>query len=184
MSELSSLYVRVHLSAPAMQAFEQSAPAHSGRYGDWRPWLDAATFYGTIGAADIEAIGARLAGLQVRAYLDNLCASRFNGPAESRYDPQAEVWTLAVTQCAENYRDFIEVLSIVRGIADYKDRPGEDLALIFPFLWGGPPEAHLRIAAGASALVMPAPEAAVAEASAFLQRVYEQFTAQFDPHDL
>ena len=56
MSEPSSLYLRVTLTTAGYEAFQRSLPAAPREYDDWRPWLDAAQFYGTITDEEIQAM--------------------------------------------------------------------------------------------------------------------------------
>lgn len=179
MSEPSSLYARVRLSAPALRAFVESRPARPAAYGDWRGWLDRASFHGTISDADIAATEAS-AEPSVRAYLDELCRPVINEPSRERYDPVTQTWTLAVLQYSENYGDYIDILTIIRAIAAHKDLPGEDVILIHPFLWGGEPEAYLRIVEGASHFAQQVPGEVIAEADACFRQLCDEYADGID----
>jgi hypothetical protein len=182
MSELSSLYARVRLSEAALRAFVESRPARTAAYGDWRGWLDRASFHGTISDAEITAMPAG-AEPSVRAVLDALCRP-LDESSRERYDPVTQTWTLAVLQFSENYGDFIDTLTIIRAIAAYRDLPGDDAILIYPFLWGGEPEAYLRIAEGTSHFEPQAPGDVIAEANACFQQLYDEYTDGMDPDTL
>jgi hypothetical protein len=179
MSEPSSLYARIHLSEPALRAFVESRPTRPAAYGDWRGWLDRASFYGTISDAAIAAMEPS-AEPSVRAYLDALCRPVVYEPSRERYDPATQTWTLTVLQYAENYGDFIDILTIIRAITAYKDLPGDDVILIYPFLWGGEPEAYLRIAEGASHFEQQVPGDVIAEADAYFRQLCDEYTDSID----
>ncbi len=183
MSEPSSLYARVHLSAPALRAFMESPLARPTAYSDWRGWLDRASFHGTIRDAEIAAMPTG-AEPSVRAALAALCRPLPYEPAQERYDPVTQTWTLAVLQFSENYYDFIDILTIIRAIAAYKDLPGEDVILIYPFLWGGEPEVYLRVTAGASHFAPQVPGEMIAEADACFRRLCNEHTAGINPDAL
>lgn len=183
MSEPSSVYARVHLSAPALGAFMESLLARPATYADWRGWLDRASFHGTISDVEIAAMPAG-AEPSVRAVIDALCRPVAYEPAREHYDPVTQTWTLAVLQFSENYYDFIDILTIIRAIAAYKDLPGEDVLLIYLYLWGGDPEAYLRIAEGASHFAPQTPGEVIAEADACFRQPCDEHAAGSDPDTL
>lgn len=173
MSEPSSLYMRITLTPQAFAAFCQSRPVAPRFYQDWQSWLATQTFYGEITDERI----AQLPAAEVTSlgeYLTYLAKDMDAGPAKTVYDPVTKRCTLAVPQLSENYIDFIEVLTLLRGVAHYKDLPGEDFILIYPHFWGGAPEAYLVITEGSSQFVAPTPDTAIHEASQFLEKLYEE----------
>jgi len=180
MSEPSSLYLRVRLSEAALEAYKQSQPLAPNRYTDWRPWLETKTYHGQIADDDIAALrfaDDKTCGAYVSAWSGDIYA----GPAASRYDPATQTWTLVIAGCSENYREFIEILSILRGVAVYKDLPGEDFILIYPYFWSGAPEAYLVLAQGTSRFEQAIPPGALAEADARLQGLYDEVMGATPP---
>jgi hypothetical protein len=180
MSEPSSLYLRVRLSEAALEAYKQSQPSTPSRYTDWQPWLVTKTYNGQITDADIAALNFandKTCGAYVAAWSGDVYA----GPAASHYDSATQTWTLVIAGCSENYREFIEILSVLRGVAVYKDVPGEDFILIYPYFWGGAPEAYLVLTQGASRFEQTIPPEALAEADARLQGLYDEVMASAPP---
>src|SRR6476660_7511369 len=128
MSEPNSSYARVRLSEAAFSAFLASTPARPSQYTDWIPWLATRNYSGAISQAEIEQMDSVYEGekglLSVGAVLDVwLNAPHFN-VGESRYDGETHTWTFGNLEGSENYKDFIYFLSILRGVAQYKDLPG------------------------------------------------------------
>jgi hypothetical protein len=52
--------------------------------------------------------------------------------------------------------------------------------LIYPYLWGGAPEAYLRIAEGTSHFAPQAPGNVIAEADAYFKRLCDEHTEGMD----
>jgi hypothetical protein len=119
------------LTAQNLEEFTNSlliAPRH---YHDWQPWLRTRTYYGEINDAEIQGMNPATdmgfsAARTVGEYLLLLLQDADTSPAEVQYDAASTTWTLCVMELSENYKDFILVLSVLRGIAAYKDIPGED----------------------------------------------------------
>jgi len=187
MSEPSSAYARVRLSKAAFAAFLASVPARPNQYPDWIAWLATSSYSGTLTQADIDQMGYddydRDKISSVGAILDLWLNAPHFSVGESRYDNETQTWTFGNLDGSENYRDFIVFLTILRGVAYFKDLPGEDFILIFPFFWGGPPEAYVLITPGSSRLVAEAPEAAEAEATEHLQKIYETLQSAYSDSD-
>lgn len=179
MSEPSSLYVCVTLTQKSFAAFCQSQPVAPHFYKDWQGWLATKKFYGAITDEQIAALSAAPV-TSLGDYLTSLVQDIYAGPAQSVYDPAANRWTLVVAQLSENFIDFIEALTPLRRVAQYKDLPGEDFILIYPHFWGGEPEAYLVVTEGNSAFVHNAPAEAIDEASQALQRLYQEFVGSGD----
>lgn len=178
MSEPSSLYVRVQLTPGSFDAFLSSAPIDPAHYDDWQAWLATHTFHGTISDEDIRSLH-HSAG-SVRDYVAGAVASPFNGPASSHYDPATNTWILRILQCSENYGEFIQILSVVRAVATYQDIPGDGCILLYPYLWGGPPNAYLNISAGTSTFCKSIPTRILHEATRSFDTLYQAYSAQFD----
>src|SRR5262249_49259310 len=171
MSEPSSLYMRVRLTAKNLEAFKNSlliAPSH---YTDWQPWLHTRTYYGEITDAEIQGMEFSEV-LSVGEYLSLLLQDVYASPSQARYDIASNTWTLCVMELSENYKDFILVLSILRGIAAYKDTPGEDFIIIYPYLWTDNSEmyvdAYVTLTTGNSQMVNEIPAEAITEANQML----------------
>lgn len=179
MSEPSSLYVRITLTEKNFEAFCQSQPVAPSFYQDWQGWLTTQKFYGAITDERIAALSVAPSP-SLGEYLAQLVQDIYAGPAQSTYDPVAKRWTLAVAQLSENFFDFIEELTLLRSVAQYKDLPGEDFILIYPHFWGGDPQAYLVVTEGHSAFVHNAPKEALDEASQAMQRLYQEFVGSSD----
>jgi hypothetical protein len=178
MSEPSSLYARVRLSQAAFAAFQSSTPKLPSDYHDWLPWLANRQFYGEITEADIYELNHGNA-----ATVDGALLAWMEYPDldlnQTSYDPESQTWRIGVLQCSENYYDYMLVLSFLRGIAAFKDLPGEDFILITPYLWGGPPEAYVVVTPGSSRFNAEIPDEVLAEANAGLQKILEAMENEF-----
>lgn len=190
MSEPSSLYMRVKLSEDGLSAFKTSPLAPPRAYNDWHDWLKSRKFTGKITAGDIRtmepptaadlaatanrvATASGQAGTAVASskaptvddYLASMLANPQMGPSRVHYDSISNLWTLAIAQCSENMREYIEILSILRAVAKFKDMPGDDFILIFPYLWGGTPNAYVAIEQWYSHVLTVAADFAITEAN-------------------
>jgi hypothetical protein len=183
MSEPSSLYVRVTLSEAAMSSFRQSPVSLPGEYQDWLPWLETQKFYGEITNADIEELGQNpgirpkdiaTAGEFLDFFAEDTAGTRIV------HDTSTGLWTLRMLEFSENYYDYIETLAILRALAKFKDLPGEDFVLIFPYLWGDEPTVYLSIRQGSGELIAPTPEKSIAEAKAAMKALVDEVTAGMD----
>src|SRR5262249_29701975 len=139
----------VHVTAEKLQAFHNSRLIAPRSYTDWHPWLDTKTFYSDITAADIQNMdpvhdAGVSDGQSVGEYLAFLLQDAYASPAHAHYDATSQTWILCVMQLSENYNEFILVLSILRGIAAYKDLPDEDFIIIYPYLWVENPGAYVE----------------------------------------
>jgi hypothetical protein len=175
MSEPSSLYLRVTLTQKNLDALMASRVALPKEYDDWLSWLTTKKIHGAITAGEIEQCNAadtRTFG----AYINALEREMWAG-ARAQYDAATQRWTLGVLQLSENYFEYIEALAILRAVARYRDLPGDDFILIYPYLWGDPPNAYVELAQGTSKFIAEIPAPALAEANAGLKKVYEQITA-------
>ena len=183
MSEPSSLYARVRLTASAFAAFQASSLALPGAYTDWRTWLDRQRYYGQISDAEIATAVYPEPANTVGAYLAETAAMSAFGLG-SHYDPVTETWLFRLIECSENYFDFVLILSVLRAIAHYKDLPDtpvqDDFILIYPFLWGGAPNAYVVITPGTSYFGAAIPPTAIQEADASFTALYEALRAQGD----
>lgn len=192
MSEADSLYVRVSLSEPGFAAFRQSPLSRPRNYGDWLPWLATRAYVGEkIGQADIEAMDF-LEYASVGDYLDSLVADTFFGrqTARSLHHPSTNRWTLLVMQFSDNYNDFIEALAALRAVAQFKDMPGQDFILIFPY-FAAPfdispnrdvdEKTYLSVGHGTSALAAQTPAEAIQEAESAMKDFYDEVLAELDP---
>lgn len=188
MSEPSSLYMRVHLTAEQLEAFQSSRLMAPRSYDDWQPWLDSKTFHGNITAADIQNLNPSLdAGASdvqsVGEYLSFLLEDAYASPSQANYDATTQTWTLYVMQLSENYNDFIVALSILRGIAAYKDLPGDDFIIIYPYLWAENPgafaEAYVVVTPGSSRILNQIPADVIHEANQRLGNVLDAFRQSY-----
>lgn len=179
MSEPSSLYMRVTLTQENLNALYASAAALPKHYDDWLAWLATKKFHGAITTADIQTMDA--AELNTfGAYIQTLERAAWAG-ARAHYDATTRRWTFGVLQLSENYRDFVQALAILRAAAHFKNLPGDDFILIYPYIWGDPPGAYVEIAQASSRFVNVIPPPALAEANDGLYAVYTQITAGMDP---
>jgi hypothetical protein len=177
MSEPSSLYARVSLSADAFAAYRASPVARASDYDDWLAWLADKSYSGPrMTAADIAAIADSVSCTTAGEWIDGVAGFG----ARSAYDKQAGRWILMAAQFSENYREYIEALAVLRAAGRFKDRGGDDFVLIYPFYWGYPGGVGARIAQGSSTLWGPLPQAAVTEASAALQAFHDEMTRGLD----
>jgi hypothetical protein len=178
MSEPSSLYLRLTLTEAALAAYRQSRPQPPTAYTDWLPWLATRQFYGTIDAQKIAELPFP-ADTSCGDYLAELVNSPYAAPTADHYDPVTHAWTLAVTMYSENYFDFIELLSVLRNVAQYKDLPSPDFILIYPYLWGDAPNAYLVVEQGASHFEPDTLAPALAEANAALKTLVDAMADSF-----
>jgi hypothetical protein len=181
-SEPRSLYARVTLGAAALAAWRAAPVGRATDWDDWMPWLAVQSYSGPrMTPADIAAI-ARRPDPRLRTNGDWIDAVAGFG-ARAAYDAATQRWALMVIEYSENYREYIEALAVLRGAARFKDRPGDDFVLIFPYMWGYPGGVGAGIGQGSSTLWGPLPGAAVAEASAALQALYEDARRRFNRDD-
>ncbi len=190
MSEPSSLYMRVTLSQARLDAFLHS-PLNSGDYlphasTDWRSWLDSKRFYGQISDREIAEMNPiRNLGLPphstVADFITNLVEDIYFSPGQVQSDPVCHRWSLTVLGLSENYLDFLVTLSVLRAVAQFKDLPGEDFILIYPYLWepeaGRGANAFLGIDQGHSWFVNDVteiPVSAIAEADQQIRQLIER----------
>lgn len=183
MSEPSSLYIRVTLSEAAMSSFRQSPLALPGEYHDWLAWLGTQSFYGEITDAGVKELDQNpcirpkdmaTAGEFLDFFAEDTAGTRIT------HDADTGLWTLRMLEFSENYYDFIETLAILRALAKFKDLPGEDFVLIFPYLWGDEPTVYLSIRQGSSELVSEPPEESIAEGKVAMKALMDEITASMD----
>ncbi|WP_367848532.1 hypothetical protein [Rhodoferax sp. WC2427] len=136
MSELHSLYVRVHLSKRAYQKFMDSRCANANVFGDWMEWLGGIELVSGPMTPKRVAEYARRGGpdVSVGTFVAQWCAEPENAAA-SRYDEATETWQFCVLQFSENYGEFLEFLPSMRAACFFKDRPGDDFLVVYPFIW-------------------------------------------------
>ncbi len=181
MSEPSSLYLRLTLTEAALEAYKRSRPQPPRAYSDWQGWLATAHFNGSIGddrIATSEFPTDKTCGDYINLWVD----SPVSIPG-SRYDAVTQTWTLIIASCSENYFEFIEILSVLRSVDRYKNLPDEGFILIWPYFWGGAPEAYLVIDQGSSRLELNIPPAAVTEADAQIKVLHDAIMGSY-PADL
>lgn len=183
MSEASSLVARIRLTESALAAFQASAPALPSQFEDWRSWLTSKHYYGDITDAEIQQmkqVEATSTGEMLVLWLQK----PMMGFGQAHYDPTTQTWTLGLLDCSENYKDFILVLSVLRAIALFKDLPGEDFILIYPYMWGGSPNAYVAITTGSSRFSDEIPPAVLTEADAVLTQIREALAGAYSDDDL
>lgn len=183
MSEPSSLYARIHLTEAALAAYRAGPPALPSQFDDWQPWLATRQFHGSITGAGIAALthdGIPTVEEMLTTWLD----SPYGSAGREGYDPATQTWSFAILECSENYMDFILALAWLRAIAAHKDLPGDDFILIFPFLWGGEPEAFLVVSPGASHFQAGIPPDLLAAAHAAFQQIVDELAAAFGDQNL
>ncbi len=173
MSEPSSLYLRVSLTESALEAFRQSGPKPPSAYNDWLAWLASKQFYGAIDAARIAEI-TYPAGTTCGSYVAECVNHPDTLPTLDHYDPASQTWTLIIGMFSENYFDFIELLTVLRNITDFKDLPGEGAILLWSYFWGVETNAYLVIGQGASRFEDQVPPAVQTEANALLKSLVDQ----------
>lgn len=188
MSESSSLYARVQLTESALHAFLESKPALPRQYHDWREWLSSKQYYGEISDASIQAM-EHIEGTTVGNTLALWLQKPYEGLGQASYDAATQRWILGLLDCLENYKDFILVLSLLRAISHYKDLPGDDFILIYPYMGGGTPEAYVPkvyviVSQGRTLLASEVPDAVREEADAGLSRIREALASSFSKDDL
>lgn len=192
MAEPSSLYARVRMTPKAFAAFLDSPLAIPSDYDDWLPWLSTKRFRGSLDDLNIELLDPRedaeRHGVKsVGDYLNLLKEKLPIGPVESRYDPQTETWTMVVAGLSDDYVDLIISLSILRVVARHKDTEGEDVILVYPYVWEDHPDvfanAYLVITPGVSRFVREVPDAIAEEANELLGRLIDEYTGLYDEDD-
>jgi hypothetical protein len=185
--------MRVKLTQESLEVFKASPLAAPSRYSDWRPWLDSKKFHGEITDAEIQSLNpsneiARFPIHTFGDYLSLLSQDVSAAPVQSRYDTLSNTWTLCVLGLSENYKDFILILALLRGIEQYKDLPGEDFILIYPYFWeenaGASANAYVTLSAGSSRLVDEIPASAIQEANQALGKMLEEFRSSYNEDDL
>jgi hypothetical protein len=134
MSELDSLYLRVHLTKHAYEKYMASQAADARDFSDSMPWLSKARMHGPGFVPErINEIGRASRKLSVSEEISHW-ANGFAG--SSLYDESTETWRFCIFQLAENYEDFLDFLPTVRAVCWFKDRPGIDFILLYPYFWG------------------------------------------------
>lgn len=189
MSEPSSLYMRVSLTEKNFENFKNSLPVLPNFYNDWLPWLSSKKYYGNITDDEIQKMTHQPDDVKsVGDYVSFLTQDIYAGPSQSLYDAASNTWTLCIAGLSENYKEFISVLSILRGVEKYKDLPGEDFILIYPYFWLEHPEkytnAYVVIRNGESRIVNEIPAKAIDEANQALGKMIENFRSSYDDADL
>jgi hypothetical protein len=183
MAELDSLYLRVRLSKQAYQRYLDSVSLDARYFPDWMDWIGHARMHGPpMTPPDIAGIGEASLKEPVAEKIKSLLeADDELSIGRSTYDEATETWRLGLLQFAQNYRDFLEWLPLLRAIDRFKDRPGTDILLVYDFLWSV--EAYtvlFEIDEGTSRIAgspdqdVPFPTAYAEEASAFLRAMIPQ----------
>jgi len=188
MSEPSSLYARIRLSESAFTAFQGSVPALPSQYPDWLSWLATRHYTGTLSQADIDQMSYDGYDQNKVSSIGKIVDWWLGAPhytvGQSRYNAETQTWTFGLLDSSENYKDFIVFLSILRGVARFKDLPGEDFILIFPFFWGGPPEAYVVVNAGNSSLATEVPAAIETEATEGVEEIFNTLQSTYSDQEV
>lgn len=178
MSERHSLYARVHLSKRAYQHYMDSPCAHAGDFGDWMEWMGGIALSGGPMTAARVAEYARRGGpdVSVGTFVAQWCAEPENAAA-SHYDEATETWQFCVLQFSENYGEFLEFLPAIRAACAFKDRPGDDFLVVYPFIWDTGHTVCFRIDSGYSRFVPDFPPAWHSEANTALDALMDALGA-------
>lgn len=164
-SEPSAVYLQVPLSRAELDAWLASPVPQAADFHDWArmnpQWQENwRRYFTTLPAA---TVGEFLASWEAP-------------PEDSAgmtwcHDADLGELHLGAVFYDENFISFASLLAALRGVARHQQQRAAGHVYIYPFLWGGDPDALLRTRPGRSELLAPdsAPPALKAAAEAFLQ---------------
>jgi hypothetical protein len=145
MSEPCSLYLKVRLSKAAYESYLASPCVDARDFGDWMDWLAKAEMAGgPMTPDDVREIGQTSQPVPVTEVIHAWTSNEW-AMGKSIYDESAEVWQFGILQFSENYHEYLVNLPFLRGVDRFKDKPGKDFLLVYPYIWD-PHEFELLIA--------------------------------------
>lgn len=163
-SEPSGVYMQVPLSRDELNAWLASPLPQADDFHDWArmnpQWQeDWRRYFTTLPAA---SVGDFLAGWE---------APQDSAGMAWCHDPDAGELRLGAVFYDENFVSFATLLAALRHVAKHQRRAEPGYVYIYPFLWGGDPDALLRTRPGKSEPLAPdsAPQAFKDAADAFLE---------------
>jgi len=149
MSERSSFYARVRLSPEAFRRFLKAPIPPVSQFQDWDVIAShVPQFLGKV----------RYPGLNSNEEWLIQLANRIGTSAGWTYDPAKQELNCYDLWLDESVIEYVSAINVVRALADFKDTPGDDYAVIFPMFWTWGVEVVCQIGRGNSSLHKSEPD--------------------------
>lgn len=170
-SEPSSVYLRCTMGPEAYHAFLASRPVAARAHGDWQAWFDSRRLHGP---GRVEAGHLRDSGATSVSELLKRWMPPGDRNAASSYDTRTKTWRFAMLLFTDNLGEMIQLLAPLRGVAPYCARNSGSFLFIYPYLWGGEPDAFLLLDQGKSRFAAGPTTAQRTEAERHLDGLLQQ----------
>lgn len=133
MSELNSLFAKIHISKENFNAFMNAKPTEPKLDNNWLAWWDSKEMYSKT----------ELQEGSVYCYQDPSNEVLINGWKETKqtytfsdYDLKNEIWHFGIIMFSENYSEMIPGLAFIKSDAEFKQENESDFAIVYSYFWG------------------------------------------------
>lgn len=136
-TENDSIYVRVHISPEAYEAWRKSPMKHMHDFQDWREMTDqwSPDWVEYYYKWDFPTMGDLVRATEREAADWQPDATAMQSRPYIHYDPQEGVFTYAQLFYDENFINYMLDISAYRMFADFKDTDTRDFLVVYPYFW-------------------------------------------------
>ncbi len=154
MSEPSSLYAKIHITKENLEKFMNSFPTQPPRYKDWQSWFNTKKMYGDgiIDEKELQQMNFPSTAI-VKKIIEETQSDELPGFTPSEYDEEKGIWHLLIPFFRENYFEMIPILSLLRGVQQFKEKNEEDFIIVYSHFWDSGVDAYIKFALSESLFV-------------------------------
>lgn len=134
MSEPSSLYAKITISPENYEHFLASAPAVATSQTGWTEWWNSKIMHDKAELTENLLATYRYQN-QSNQEVINHWLNADQSYSFSEYDRENQTWHFGIIWFTQNYLEMIPLLSVIRGIANFKEEHESDFVIIYSYFW-------------------------------------------------
>ena len=134
MSELNSLFAKMHITKDNFDAFVKAKPTQPKLDDNWLEWWNSKEMYNK----------SELQEKNLYCYEEPTNELIINGWIEaketltfSEYNLEKEIWHFGIIMFSENYLEMIPGLAFLKSIDEFKNEDVNDFTIVYNHFWGG-----------------------------------------------
>lgn len=133
MSELNSLYAKIHIKKENFDAFLHAKPTQSILDKNWVEWWNSRGMYGNN---ELTQDHLNTSPLPTNGDIINDWKDYEQSLTFSDYDIENEMWHFSIILFSENYGEMLSMLSFIKSVSEFKEENENDFAIVYDYFWG------------------------------------------------
>lgn len=133
MSELDSLFAKIHITKDNFDAFLKTKPTHPHIDNNWLEWWDSREMYSKteLKENNLYCYKESTNELIISGWIEAKKSMTF-----SEYDVENEIWYFGIIMFSENYFEMIPGLAFIKSIDKFLTKNKKNYAIVYDYFWG------------------------------------------------